>query len=95
MKWENRAGKAAFDGRRNGRAWLSQGGNLRWLSLGTFPNSEDRKTESRKQAFDIYIVLRQENSASLNSFHLKNNTSSIQVLILLRERDHIKFQKKI
>lgn len=64
------------------------------LSLGTFPNSEDRKTESRQQALDIYIVLRQENSASLNSFHLKNNTSSIQVLTLLRERDHTKFQKK-
>lgn len=77
MEWENRAVKAALDGRRNGRAWLSLGGNLWWLSLGTFPNSDDRKAESRQHALDIYIVLRQENSASLNSFHLKNNTSSI------------------
>lgn len=77
MEWENRAVKAALDGRRNGRAWFSQGGNLWWLSLGTFPNSDDRKAESRQHALDIYIVLRQENSASLNSFHLKNNTSSI------------------
>lgn len=77
MEWENRAVKAALDGRRNRRAWLSLGGNLWWLSLGTFPNSDDRKTESRQHALDICIVLRQENSASLNSFHLKNNTSSI------------------
>lgn len=63
--------------------------------LGKFPNSEDRKTESRKHALDIYIVLRQENCALLNSFHLKNNTSFIQIILtLLRERDHTKLQKK-